>query len=75
LTTDPTLPPSQLTWEEIKKKFSKDSLFAGKSWKWSNQSWTLPSHVGEFIKELGDAGLSFFQALERLYFRHLRDCI
>ncbi len=72
LTTDPAFPPSKLTWEEI-EKFSQDSLFAGKSWKWSNQAWALPKNVGEFIKELGDAGLSFFQALERLYLKSAAD--
>ena len=68
LTTNPETSPAKLTWEEI-QNFSEGSLFAGKCWKWSSDAWILPSDVSAFIKELGEAGVSFFQALERLYLK------
>lgn len=72
LTTDGNGSVSSLSWNEIEKT-SKDSLFAGKTWKWSPNAWSLPHEVFCFLEDLGNAGLSFFKALERLYLKSARN--
>jgi hypothetical protein len=68
LTTDSNDSIPSLSWDEI-ESLSKTSLFADKSWKWSNQSWSLPADAIDFLDKLGNAGVSFFRALERLYLK------
>ena len=71
LTTDSHDSIPGLSWDEIESS-RKTSLFADKSWKWSNQSWQLPSDAITLLNKLGNAGISFFRALERLYLRSAR---
>ena len=66
LTTDSNGSIPGLSWDEI-ESLSKTSLFAEKSWKWSNQAWQIPAEAIDFLYKLGNAGVSFFGALERLY--------
>ena len=68
LTTDSHDSIPGLSWDEIESS-RKTSLFADKSWKWSNQAWQLPSDAIDFLHNLGNAGISFFRALERLYLK------
>jgi len=72
LTTDGNGSVSSLSWNEIEKT-SKDSLFAGKTWKWSPNAWSLPHEAFCFLEDLGNAGLSFFKALDRLYLKSARN--
>jgi hypothetical protein len=71
LTTDLNDSIPSLSWDEIESS-SKTSLFAEKSWKWSNQAWQLPAEGIDFVHKLGNAGVSFFRALERLYLKSAR---
>ena len=68
LTTDSNDSIPSLSWGEIECS-RKTSLFAEKSWKWSNQAWQLPAEAIDFLHKLGNAGVSFFRALERLYLK------
>ena len=68
LTTDSNDSIPGLSWDEIESA-RKTSLFADKSWKWSNQAWQLPADAITFLHKLGNAGISFFRALERLYLK------
>ena len=68
LTTDSNDSIPGLSWDEIECS-RKTSLFAEKSWKWSNQAWQLPAEAIDFLHKLGNAGVSFFRALERLYLK------
>lgn len=68
LTTDSNDSIPLLSWDEIESS-RKTSLFADKSWKWSNQAWQLPADAIDFLDRLGNAGVSFFRALERLYLK------
>lgn len=71
LTTDLHDSMPILKWDEI-EIFKTNSLFAEKSWKWSSQPWILTDEVIIFLQNLGNAGLSFFQALDRLYLKSAR---
>lgn len=71
LTTDPHGSIPHVSWDEIESS-KKTSLFAEKSWKWSNQAWQLPADAIDFLTQLGNAGVSFFRALERLYLKSAR---
>ena len=44
-------------------------LFAGKTWRWSPQSWPLLPENRGVIASLGSAAVSFYRAIERLYFK------
>ena len=44
-------------------------LFAGKTWRWSPQSWPLLHENREVIASLGSAAVSFYRAIERLYLK------
>ena len=44
-------------------------LFAGKTWRWSPQSWPLLPENQEVIASLGFAAVSFYRAIERLYLK------
>ena len=68
LTTDSNDSIPSLSWDEIECS-RKTSLFAEKSWKWSNQAWKLPAEAIDFLHKLGNAGVSFLRALERLYIK------
>ena len=68
LTTDSSDSIPSLSWDEIESS-RKSSLFAEKSWKWSNQAWRFPADTIGFLHKLGNAGVSFFRALERLYLK------
>ena len=68
LTTDSNDSIPSLSWDEIESS-RKTSLFADKSWKWSNHAWLLPAEAIDFLDNLGNAGVSFFGALERLYLK------
>jgi hypothetical protein len=72
LTTDPNDCSPSLSWDEI-ESLSSNPLFAGKSWKWSDRPWALTDEVLQFLADLGNAGLSFFRALERLYLKSADD--
>jgi hypothetical protein len=68
LTTDLNDSMPRLSWDEI-GNLSSNPLFAGKSWKWSDRPWSLSDEVLQFLADLGNAGLAFFRALERLYIK------
>ena len=68
LTTDSSDCIPSLSWDEI-ECLRKAPLFADKSWRWSNQAWQLPADAIDFLHKLGNAGVSFFRALERLYLK------
>ena len=72
LTTDSNGSTPSLSWDEI-ENLSSNPLFAGKSWKWSSRPWALTDEVLQFLADLGNAGISFFQALERLYLKSTED--
>ena len=71
MTTDSNDSIPSLSLDEIVCS-RKNSLFAEKSWKWSNQAWQLPAEAIDFLYKLGNAGVSFFRALERLYLKSAR---
>jgi len=72
LTTDLNDSTPSLCWDEI-ESLSSNPLFAGKSWKWSDRPWVLTDEVLQFLADLGNTGLSFFRALERLYLKSADD--
>ncbi len=45
----------------------KNSLFAGKTWKWSPHPWELSDPVQEWLDGLGKVALSFYRAIDLLY--------
>ena len=44
-------------------------LFAGKTWRWSPEAWSLLGENGQLIESLGTAAVSFYRAIERLYLK------
>ena len=45
----------------------KNSLFTGKTWKWSPNPWELGDSLQEWLKDLGMVALSFYRAIDLLY--------
>jgi hypothetical protein len=60
---DPSLSAEKLA------EFQSNSLFAGKTWKWSPHAWPLLPEISEVFKSLAPAAVSFYQAIERLYLK------
>ena len=52
--------------EEL-KDLGDNPLFAGKTWRWSPESWSLLPENREMIASLAPAAVSFYRAIERLY--------
>ena len=44
-------------------------LFAGKTWRWSPEAWSLLSENRQLIESLGTAAVSFYRTIERLYLK------
>jgi len=44
-------------------------LFAGKTWKWSPEAWSLLPESREILASLAPAAVSFYRAIERLYLK------
>ena len=57
-----------LSWGEI-ELHQKNPLFAGKTWKWSPQYWSILESAQVEIEALGQAAFSFYQAIEKLYLK------
>ena len=57
-----------LSWGEI-ELHQKSPLFAGKTWKWSPQYWSILESAQVEIEALGQAAFSFYQAIEKLYLK------
>jgi hypothetical protein len=55
-----------LTAQEAQES-QKNSLFAGKTWKWSPHPWELSDRVQEWLDDLGKVALSFYRAIDLLY--------
>ena len=55
-----------LSWDDI-ELHQKNPLFAGKTWKWSPQYWSILESAQVEIEALGQAAFSFYQAIEKLY--------
>ena len=51
------------------RQYSKKSLFADKTWRWSPSPWPLPSDVCQWIDKLGKAAVAFYQGIDLLYRR------
>ena len=62
----------KLTAEKA-KQYSKKSLFADKTWRWSPSPWTLPSGVCEWVEDLSKAAISFYLAIDLLYRKSWKD--
>ena len=61
-----------LSWDEI-ELHQKNPLFAGKTWKWSPQYWSILESARVEIEALGHAAFSFYQAIEKLYLKSKND--
>ena len=46
-----------------------NALFAGKTWRWSPEVWSLLPESREMLSSLALAAVSFYQAIERLYLK------
>ena len=57
---------SELTAEKA-RQYSKDSLFADKTWRWSPSPWNLPNGICKWIDDLSSAAVSFYRAIDLLY--------
>ena len=57
---------SELTAEKV-RQYSKNSLFADKTWRWSPSPWSLPASICEWIENLSTAAVSFYRAIDLLY--------
>ena len=44
-------------------------LFAGKTWRWSPEAWSLLPESREMLSSLAPAAVSFYRAIERLYLK------
>ena len=62
----------KLTAEKA-KQYSKKSLFADKTWRWSPSPWTLPDEVCQWVKDLSKAAVSFYRAIDLLYRKSWKD--
>lgn len=57
---------SELTAEKV-RQYSKNSLFADKTWRWSPSPWNLPAGICQWIEDLSTAAVSFYRAIDLLY--------
>ena len=57
---------SELTAEKV-RQYSKNSLFADKTWRWSPSPWNLPAGICRWIEDLSIAAVSFYRAIDLLY--------
>jgi hypothetical protein len=57
---------SELTAEKV-RQYSKNSLFADKTWRWSPSPWNLPVGICQWIEDLSTAAVSFYRAIDLLY--------
>ena len=57
---------SELTAEKA-RQYSKDSLFADKTSRWSPSPWNLPNGICKWIDDLSSAAVSFYRAIDLLY--------
>ena len=57
---------SELTAEKA-RQYSKNSLFADKTWRWSPSPWNLPDGICQWIEDLSTAAVSFYRAIDLLY--------
>ncbi len=53
----------------LQEAFSRQELFEGKSWKISPEAWPLSPSQVDHLKQIGQASLEFYKALETLYTR------
>ena len=56
----------ELTAEKA-RQYSKNSLFADKTWRWSPSPWNLPDGICQWIENLSTAAVSFYRAIDLLY--------
>ena len=49
------------------RQYSKNSLFADKTWRWSPSPWSLPIGICRWIEDLSTAAVSFYRAIDLLY--------
>jgi hypothetical protein len=54
-------------------EFQSNSLFAGKTWKWSPHAWPLLHEISDILESLAPAAVSFYRAIERLYLKSTRN--
>ena len=57
---------SELTAEKA-RQYSKISLFADKTWRWSQSPWSLPDGICQWMEDLSSAAISFYRAIDLLY--------
>ena len=57
---------SELTAEKV-RQYSKNSLFADKTWRWSPNPWNLPAGICQWIEDLSTAAVSFYRGIDLLY--------
>ena len=56
----------ELTAEQA-KQYSKKTLFADKTWRWSPSPWNLSDSICQWMRELSEAAVSFYHAIDLLY--------
>ncbi|MEC7800386.1 MAG: hypothetical protein VX609_03770 [Verrucomicrobiota bacterium] len=57
---------SELTAEKA-RQYSKNPLFADKTWRWSPTAWNLSDGICQWIDNLSSAAVSFYRAIDLLY--------
>ena len=63
---------SELTAEKA-RQYSKISLFADKTWRWSQSPWSLPKGICQWMEDLSSAAISFYRAIDLLYRKSWRN--
>ncbi len=63
---------TELTAEKA-RQYSKNPLFAEKTWRWSPDAWFLPDNICRWIGDLSKAATSFYHAIDLLYRKSSRN--